>query len=308
MRRPSYRSRPGTAPARPRLGIDIGGTKLLMLAQWPGRRVVDRVPTGPAFAGRDLDAALDRFVGSLGVAPSAAGVAVPGLVGPDGALQTSDVLPRLVGWRGKPLGRLCPCRLLNDVEAASLEELHDLPAGATAAVVMVGTGIGAAFVTDGRPFRGARGWAGELGTVPIAGPEGVATVDQLASGAALLRRLGGNPTEVLARAAAREAAVLEALRRGGEALGLGLATIINLFNPSLVAVGGGALELPGYLEAALQSAERHSMPEMWRVCEVRRVREGELTAALGALRAAREASARLASARRGTGRSARRRP
>jgi predicted NBD/HSP70 family sugar kinase len=90
---------------------------------------------------------------------------------------------------------------------------------------------------------------------------------------------------VLARAAARDAEVLHAFRRGGEALGLGLATVIDLLNPSVVAVGGGALELTGYLEAALESARRHSMLEMWKACEVRRVRAGELVAALGALRA-----------------------
>ena len=270
---------------RPLLGIDIGGTKLLLLAQWSDHRDVDRGPTGAAFTGRHLDAEIDRFVSGLGTAPSGAGVAVPGLVSADGAVQACDVLPLLVGWRAEALGRLCPVRLLNDVEAASLEELHDLPAGTTAAVVMAGTGIGAAFVVDGRPFRGARGWAGELGSIPIAGPEGVATLDQLASGAALIRRIGGGAASVLVRAAAKEPAVLQALRVAGEALGLGLATVIDLFNPSVVAVGGGSLELPGYLDAALESAASHSMPELWKVCEVRRVRQGELTAALGALRA-----------------------
>jgi predicted NBD/HSP70 family sugar kinase len=281
MRSPSSE----TPPDRPLVGIDIGGTKALLLAQWPDRRQVERAPTGPAFTGRDLDAELERFVSSLGVAPLGAGVAVPGLVGPDGALKACDVLPLLVGWRGETLGRLCPVRLVNDVEAASLEELHDLPAGSTAAVVMAGTGIGASFVTDGRPLRGARGWAGELGSIPIALPEGVATLDQLASGAALLKRLGVGAAAMLTRAAAREPEVLQALRGAGEALGLGLATVIDLFNPSVVAVGGGALELSGYLEAALASAERHTMPELWAACEVRRVRQGELTAALGALRA-----------------------
>lgn len=270
---------------RPLLGIDVGGTKLLLIAQWPDRRDVDRVPTGAAFTGRHLDAEIDRFVSSLGAAPLGAGVAVPGLVGESGALDACDVLPLLVGWRGDALVRLCPVKLLNDVEAASLEELHDLPAGATAAVVLAGTGIGAAFVADGRPLRGSRGWAGELGSIPIAAVEGVATLDQLASGAAILKRLGGNAASVLSRAAARDPVVLQALRVAGEALGLGLATVIDLFNPAVVAVGGGALELPGYLEAALESARRHAMPELWRACELRRVRQGEMTAALGALRA-----------------------
>jgi predicted NBD/HSP70 family sugar kinase len=270
---------------RPLLGIDVGGTKLLLLAQWPDRRDVDRVPTGPAFTGRHLDAEIDRFVSGLGTAPLGVGVAIPGLVGAAGAVEACDVLPLIVGWRGEALGRLCPVRLLNDVEAASLEELHDLPAGTTAAVVMAGTGIGAAFVADGRPLRGARGWAGELGSIPLVSSEGVGTLDQLASGAAILKRLGGGAPSVLSRAAAREPAVLQALRAAGEALGLGLATVVNLFNPAVVAVGGGTLELPGYLDAALESAKRHSMPELWKVCEVRRVREGEMVASLGALRA-----------------------
>ena len=274
--------------SQPLLGVDVGGTKLLLVAQWTDHRDVDRVPTGPDFAGHHLDAAIDRFVRALPVAPAAAGVAVPGLVGADGAVEACDVLPLLVGWRGEALARRCPVRLLNDVEAASREELHDLPALATAAVVMAGTGIGAAFVVDGHPVRGARGWAGELGSIPIAGPDGVATLDQLASGAALFRRLGGGAAGVLARAAAREEHVLQAFRRGGEALGLGLATVIDLLNPSVVAVGGGALELPGYLDAALASAARHSMAELWKACDVRRVRAGELVAALGALRAASE--------------------
>src|SRR5438445_465166 len=154
--------------ARPRLGIDVGGTKLLVLAQWPERRIVERAPTGAGFTGRDLDDVLARFVEGLETAPEAAGVAVPGLVGPDGAVLASDVLPGLVGWQARELARICPARILNDVEAAALEEL---------------------------------------------------------------------------------------------------------------------LELPGYLEAARQAAERQSLPELWRACEVRRVRQGELTAALGALRA-----------------------
>src|SRR5437867_13205971 len=112
---------------------------------------------------------------------------------------------------------------------------------------MPGTGIGAAFMVEGRMCRGGRGWAGELGYVPVAGPERVSTLDELASGAGLLRRLGGDAAAVLGRAAAGEPAVVAALRAAGEALGLGLATVINLLNPSLLALGGGALELPGYL-------------------------------------------------------------
>src|SRR5207244_1582700 len=150
-----------------------------------------------------------------------------------------------------------------------------------------GTGNGARGGRSGGagPGRPRRGRAVERGSIPVAGPGLVSTRDELASGAGLLRRLGGDAAEVLGRAAAGEPAVVAALRAAGEALGLGLATVINLLNPSLLALGGGALELPGYLDAALQEAERHSLPDLWRACEVRRVRQGVLAAALRALRA-----------------------
>jgi predicted NBD/HSP70 family sugar kinase len=76
------------------------------------------------------------------------------------------------------------------------------------------------------------------------------------------------------------------VREAGTALGLGLATLIDLINPALVSVGGGVVDLPAYLDAALASAERHALPDPWRACRVRKVRAGELVAALGAARVA----------------------
>lgn len=80
---------------------------------------------------------------------------------------------------------------------------------------------------------------------------------------------------------------LAAVREAGRALGLGLATLVNLLNPQLLVLGGGALELPGYREAALESAERYTLPDSWRVCTVR---PGAAVVALGAAREATRAS------------------
>jgi predicted NBD/HSP70 family sugar kinase len=78
----------------------------------------------------------------------------------------------------------------------------------------------------------------------------------------------------------------QAVQDAGTALGLGLAALIDLVNPALVAIGGGLTDLPGYLDAALASAQRHTLPDLWRACVVRKVRAGELVAALGAARVA----------------------
>ena len=269
------------------IGFDLGGTKLLMVADGPAGRVVERVETGIGFDGAALESAVAGFVETHRDAASAVGLAIPGLVGPGPVVQACDVLPRIVGWH--PPAALTARRfaMVNDAEAALAEECHDAPADVTAAVVMVGTGIGAALLAHGRRLGGARGWAGELGSIPIAaGAQGVRTLDQLASGQALVARLGLDGAALRARVEAGDASVGQAVQEAGAALGLGLAALIDLVNPALVAIGGGLSELPGYLEAGLASAERHTLPDLWRTCRLRKVRAGELVAALGAARIA----------------------
>ena len=272
-----------------RVGCDLGGTKLLMVADGPDGRVVARVASGRSFDGAALEAAILAFVAGLGERPSSIGLAIPGLVGPGPSVQACDVLPALVGWR--PLESVrsgWPFVMINDAAAALVEECHDAPPGLTAAVVMAGTGIGAALLVKGAPFGGAAGWAGELGSIPIpGGPDGtVRTLDQVASGAAIAARLGLDGATLRARAEAGDAFACRTIAEAGAALGLGLATLIDIVNPARVSIGGGLIGLPGYLDAALASAARHTLPDLWRACEVREVRAGDLVAALGAARAA----------------------
>jgi predicted NBD/HSP70 family sugar kinase len=270
---------------RGRVGVDLGGTKLLLVADGPDGRVIERVRTGPSFDAAALEAAIDRFIRARETSPAAVGVAVPGLVGPGPVVQACDVLPALVGWRPPEslLGRW-RFAMVNDATAALAEEYHDAAPRTTGALVMAGTGIGAALIVHGRMFGGVSGWAGELGSIPIATADGVRTLDQLASGQALTSRVGLDGAELRARAAWGDPTVREAIAEAGAALGLGLATLIHVLNPERIAVGGGLLELAGYLEAALASAERHALPDLWRACTVQRVRAGELVSALGAAR------------------------
>ena len=271
-----------------RAGFDLGGTKLLMVADSPDARVVARVPTGGSFDGRALESAIEEFLEQLPRLPEAIGIAIPGLVGPGPSVAACDVIPGLVGWRPpETLTSGVRFAMVNDATAALVEESHDAPSDVTAAVVMAGTGIGAAMLVNGVPFGGASGWAGELGSIPIAsGPAGVRTLDQLASGEAIVKRLGVEGAVVRRHAEAGDRDTLQVIRAAGEALGLGLAAFIDIVNPAIVSVGGGLVELPGYLDAALATAARRTLPDLWRACDVRKVRTGELVAALGAARAA----------------------
>ncbi|MBP9947528.1 MAG: ROK family protein, partial [Vicinamibacteria bacterium] len=199
-----------------------------------------------------------------------------------------DVLPMFANWSPREsLGDLAPRIVVaNDVKAALADEMRDLAAGATAGVVMAGTAIGAAFVTEGRPLLGASGWAGELGYLPVAMDGVVKRLDELAGGSFMAASLGVSSADLARLAARGDPRALDVVRRGGSALGLGLAAVINLLNPSRLAVGGGALSLQGYWEAARAAAARHSVPELWRDCALGPVRSGRRVAALGAIRLA----------------------
>jgi predicted NBD/HSP70 family sugar kinase len=277
-----------------RVGIDIGGTKMLMLAETDGdgddTRRETRVATGIDAAGDDVTRAIAAFLSSLPNRPASIGVAIPGLVR-DGRVADCDVLPRLVGWAPPAIGDDVAMAVLNDAEAALVEEAADLGRQATAAVVVVGTGIGAAVQVDGRICRGASGWAGELGFAPIWYAGEVKTFDEIASGAAIVARLGLDPAAIRSRAEAGDAHVRAAIADAGTTLGLALATVINLFNPERLSLFGGTLRYPGYLEAALAAARRYAHPKLLADCAIRTARDDGALVAKGAMRRARQTGA-----------------
>ncbi len=266
------------------IGADLGGTKLLLLCGAFSRRF----ETGPGYTPEDFSAQLRAFIDDLNLRPTRIGIAVPGLVASDGEIVSCDVLPSLTGWRPetslKALG--CQVTVINDVEAALLEEMQDTSDDFTGGVIMAGTAIGAAFMTHGRRLRGVNGWAGELGYLPLHIDGSVKRLDEIAGGGAMATLLGISG-EALARLANDDDPIAMAtVRAGGDALGLGMASIINLLNPSRLAVGGGSLKLKGYWEAALLTAETHAIPSLWNACIVERVKSEDFVAVLGTIRAA----------------------
>lgn len=266
------------------IGVDLGGTKALFVSGTHSRRF----DTGPAFSIADFAVMLDSFMASARIRPSRIGIAVPGLVDTTGRVVASDVLPELADWLPSTAlrGLGCEISVVNDVEAALREELHDAAPGLTAGVVMAGTAIGAAFVVDGAPLRGTSGWAGELGYFPYGVGGETQRLDEIAGGAAMAAKRGVAPAKLVDLALAGEPEALAVIEAGGRALGIALAAVINLFNPSRLSLGGGAAELTGYRKAAERAARAHSIPALWTDCTMVRVAAGERVVALGALRAA----------------------
>ena len=120
--------------------------------------------------------------------------------------------------------------------------------------VIVGTGIGAGMILDGKIYRGARGFAGELGHMTIL-PDGPqcscgnrGCVEALAAGPALVRRMREvdayaletlTAREVIAMARAGDENARGVLQEAGKFLGIALANAVNLLNPEMIALGGG---------------------------------------------------------------------
>ena len=131
--------------------------------------------------------------------------------------------------------------------------------------ITLGTGVGGGVIMHGVLLRGAQGAGGELGHVtldpegPVCGCGNHGCLEALASGTAITRRArevaNDHPRSALGRLAAErqvlgedvtrlaedgDEASISVLRETGRWLGIGLAGFVNVFNPEVVAVGGGA--------------------------------------------------------------------
>lgn len=227
----------------------------------------------------ELTARVAKEAEAQGLRPVGTTVAVPGLVGRDRG--TVLRAPNL-GWENVPvaaaLGGTGRTTVDNEANLGALAELwlggHDHLADFVH--VSAEIGIGAAVVVEGRLFRGARGFAGELGHVPVR-PDGPrcscgahGCLETFAGEKALLRAAGvsGGGTAALREAAdGGDGAALAALDAAGAALGIALSGAVNLLDPQAVVVGGPLADLAPWLlpgvrrELADRVTDRQWRPE-----------------------------------------------
>ncbi|MEE6260793.1 ROK family transcriptional regulator [Plantactinospora sonchi] len=244
------------------VAVDLAGTELL---SW--RRAFDGSSASPgravsaiaALAGRAVNRVTGQRRQVLGLT-----VAVPGLVDGSGTVRLATTL----GWRDLPLGVELRRALRepayevvveNDANLAALAEYRHGPYAGTANLVHLtgGAGLGAGVIADGRLLRGGRGFAGELGHVPVdpAGPVCPCgrrgCLEVVAGIPAMIRRALPDTTEdgpltdfapevdrIRTRARRGDRTTLEALAETGRFLGHGVALLANLVNPEVVLLGG----------------------------------------------------------------------
>ncbi len=201
-----------------------------------------------------------------------------------------------------------PVTMMNDANAAALGEYFAGAPGASGSMFLLtlGTGVGGAFVQDGRIWEGAAGLAGEVGhmCIKVDGPDchcgGKGCLEALCSGWALMRDAKKFATEKKSSAIADlDPITLEALaalgelgdadalalwERAGMMLGIGMANLMNLLNPDCLVLAGGLAKAGGLLlEPARQSWERHAFEQAWTSTEVHFSAMGEWAGVRGAI-------------------------
>lgn len=266
------------------IGADIGGTKMILFFEEDGDYIEERIPTGFQCKKEEIRDALDAFIEKLPCPVDGVGIAVAGLVNDARTeLELSDVLPELAGLDAEYLSRgRFPCRFINDVKAAGIAEMSNYPKDNTLAVIMNGTGIAATFCERGQVIQGSRGFAGELGLNAFPSDEGIKTLDELSSGAAVLKRAGLSAQELAYRLSCGDKQAREVISRSAYYFGIALSHIINLYNPDVIITGGGTSFYDGYMETAIRTAEQFTLPELFECTCFERPKDPKRIVALGA--------------------------
>ena len=254
-----------------RIGVDLGGTKIeFVTLERDGTELYrHRIPTprfeydGTVRAIADGVKEMEKQLGRT----ATVGVGIPGTV----STRTRLVKNANSTWlNGKPfdkdlsqaLGREVRCA--NDANCLAVSEATD-GAGVGRHVVfavILGTGCGGGIAVDGRVHGGSNGVAGEWGhnTLPwmraeefpgppcYCGKNGC--VETWITGTGLEKdferatRVSLRGPEIIARSEAGEPDALDALERFEDRLARGLAGVINLLDPDVIVMGGGASQIP----------------------------------------------------------------
>lgn len=246
-----------------RLGVDLGGTKIEIVAlgddgaELLRRRVAS--PQGDYAATLAVIAALVNQAEAELQMRGTVGIGIPGAL----SAVTGLVKNANSTWlNGKPLlGDLQnvlqrEVRLANDANCFALSEAIDGAAAGAETVfgVILGTGVGGGIVIRGRVLTGANAIAGEWGHNPLPGETGSmpscycgqsGCVETFLSGAGMradhldAAGVSLDPPQIVAQAAAGDAACEATLQRYETRLARALAQVINILDPDVIVLGGG---------------------------------------------------------------------
>jgi glucokinase len=262
------------------LGVDLGGTKLNVgLVNRRGHLLFSHksmihASKEPERVITDILAVIDRIHIKTGQEAKALGVGVAAQVDQKGVVRGSQNL----GWQNVPLKKKLekeaglPVTVINDVNAATLGEWRYGSGKATndLAVLFVGTGVGGGIITGGKLLSGCTNSGGELGHITIVydgrkchcpnrgcleayvggwaiaerAQEAIRTTPKEGNHLLSLADSIENVTAATVSQAYREGDLLarKLVEDTGLYLAAGVVSIINIFNPCILVLGGGVIE------------------------------------------------------------------
>lgn len=256
------------------IGMDVGGSKIRMARVTMRGRILGSVVEQRVISRqkhsliRQVAGMVREMVSAGQGRPRAVGVGVPGFM-----LKESGVIyasPNFPGWHLIPFRSLLrsslrlPLTVENDANAAALGEAWK-GRGRNVKTMLylgLGTGVGGGVVLNGRLLHGSDGLAGELGHItvdphgPICGCGNSGCLEAYASATAIVRaylevkrerrirpsRMPPTAAELSQAARAGDKAARAVFVGAGIALGIAVASLINIFNPQMVVIGGGVAE------------------------------------------------------------------
>ena len=301
-----------------KLAVGVSTTDGKLIAH---ERIPTQSEEGPQRTLARLIEICQRVIKQANVKVNAAGI---GCVGPLDQKTGYVINPvNLKGWRQVPLvetikkGLGIPVFLDNDANAAALGE-HRFGAGRgvnNMVYLTISTGIGGGIIANNRLYQGENGNAGELGHVSVnfagrkCGCGNIGCIETYASGTALAVRAR---EQILSNPNRKDAQILlqlcnynsdhitgqmivEAVQKGDEfaseiwqealiALGMFMASVIHIFNPRKIVIGGGISNAGDILFDPLRmEIRKHAIPAMASVCEIVKAELGDQVGVLGAV-------------------------
>jgi glucokinase len=170
-----------------------------------------------------------------------------------------------------------PVALDNDANAAAIAEWQVGAGRGTRDMIMLtlGTGVGGGLILDGKPFRGSIGAGAEIGHTVlefdgercVGNCTGHGHLEQVASGGAADRLAakilgeGASGRELVGAARGGNEEALEAIVGIGRRLGAAMGSLVNVFNPEVIVIGGGFSQARDlFLEPALEAMRVEALP------------------------------------------------
>ncbi len=306
------------------LGVDIGASHLnILLTDFAAHETAEMqmrldINRGPQVCLSQTDELVRKLLKENGLTLkdiAAIGVGVPGpIVAEAGMVSGPPIMP---GWDGYPIRDHlkeawgCPVTLNNDAELGAVGEwAYGAGRGErNLAYIKVGTGVGSGLLLEGQLYRGATGSAGEIGHITIDENGPLCTcgnrgcLEAFAGGNAIARRamdvvrrgqrtqlaeVVDNPDfsamDVMMLARRGDLVAQRIVAEAGTHLGTAIASMVNLFNPSMVVIGGSISQIGDLLLEPIRAAVlKRSLQPASRAVRISAALLGRRSCAMGAV-------------------------